>query len=186
MIFDGASATLAPASAARTTTLFSLAGVTKMMTSGLVLRLWEEGRLDLEEPIARYVPYLPEADRITLRMLLRHTSGLQDYLNDRDIQRKLAEPDHAWTRDEVLHAVQRVNFAPGSRYQYSNTNFVALGAAIERASGKSVEAAFWQFVAEPVALTRSFFVFDPAVATIWIRMEAAHTRELSPNSLVNR
>lgn len=166
VVFESASgnASLAPDRPAGATTLFSLASVTKMATSVVVLRLMEQRRLSLEETLAGYVPYLPNADRITLRMLLSHRSGLADYLGNPDIQRKLADPSHALTRDEVLRAVGRVLFEPGARYEYSNTSFVALGAVIERVSGRSVEQAFDDLVATPLGLERSFFAFDAAVA----------------------
>jgi D-alanyl-D-alanine carboxypeptidase len=130
----------------------------------MTMKLIEEGFISLDETIGRYLPELPRSEKITVRMLLNHTSGLQDYLNNPEIERKLADPYYVWTREEVLGSVKRVVFEPGSAYGYSNTNFVALGTIIELASRNSVAALFRKVILEPLALRHAYFDPDPGAA----------------------
>ncbi|HET7292285.1 MAG TPA: serine hydrolase domain-containing protein [Vicinamibacteria bacterium] len=170
-IFEGASgeAARSPSRPLRTTSLLPLVGVTHMATAVMVMRLIEEGQLSLDDPLERFVPYVPGADRITVRMLLSHRSGLPDYQSQSvrfpGIYEALADPAHAWTRDEILKAIQPddVDRAPGE-YYYSNTDYVALGAAIEQTAGMRVDAFFEQLIAAPLGLERCLLDMDPALA----------------------
>ncbi len=165
VVFEGAAGhAVLPDRLTRPSTLYCLASVSKMATAALVLRLVEERRASLDDPLSRYVPYLPNADRISVRLLLEHRSGLQDYLAVQDVLRKLDDPDHVWTRDEVLRAITRANFEPGARYQYSNTNYVALGAVVEQAARMPVDEAFRRLVLAPLGLRDCHYAFDAAVA----------------------
>jgi D-alanyl-D-alanine carboxypeptidase len=155
-------------------TPFVLASVTKMVTAALVVHLRDEGLLGLDDPIARWLPRLPNADRITVRMLLSHTSGLEHYDETREVEDRLSEPRHRWTRAEALRAVRRSLFPPGRRYDYNNTNYLALGEVIERASGQTVDAVYRRVVADPLRLQGCFFARDPAVER---RLAAGHDEE---------
>jgi D-alanyl-D-alanine carboxypeptidase len=97
-----------------------LASVSKSFTALLALQLVAQGRLQLDESLARYVPG-PSADRITIRQLLTHTSGLPDFVG----------LDEAITRP--------LEFAPGERLNYSNTGYVALGRVIGKITGRGYE-----------------------------------------------
>jgi D-alanyl-D-alanine carboxypeptidase len=171
MVFEGASGDAArePLRQLRTSSLFSLVGVTEMATAVMVLRLAEQGRVTLEDPLARYVPYVPGADRISVRMLLAHRAGLPDYLSQSvrfgEIGPALADPVHPWTREEVLRAIHPddIDRTPG-QYFYSSTDYVALGAVIELATRGGVDAYFKQLVATPLGLDRCLFDRDPALA----------------------
>lgn len=170
VIFAGQSgdAARSPLRPLANTSLLSLAGVTEMATAAMVLQLEQAGRLTLDDPLARYVPYVPGADRITVRMLLAHRSGLPDYVSVSfdEILRFFTDPAHAWTRDEILRAIDPEDDlrSPGQGYRYSQTDYIALGAVVERASGASVEAVFEQLVAAPLGLARCALAVDPALA----------------------
>lgn len=119
-----------------TDTPFAIASVTKTFTSALILRLAEEGRLTLDDRLARWLPAYPNAARITLRMLLQHTSGLADFFQNPKFDAALNRAKrHAWTPEEVLPFVAKPAFAPGTGWGYSNTNYVLLGMVAERAGG---------------------------------------------------
>jgi D-alanyl-D-alanine carboxypeptidase len=134
-------------------TLFSLASVTKMFVSTMVLRLYEKGAFRLDDPIKAYVPsYVPSTDKVTIRELLGHTSGYDDVEGYPDIIRMLNDPNFHWTRDIVLRRVKPVHFKPGSKFEYSNTNYVMLGAVLEHAGGTTVDGLFDRLIADPLGL----------------------------------
>ena len=135
---------------------FILASVTKLAVAAMIMRLAETGRLSLDDRLSRFVPTLPNAREITIRMLLAHRSGLPEY-DDPALDAAAEDPRHRFTRDEVLRAIARhpPAFAPGARFAYTNANYIALGRVIERVTGGSVEAALQQLIARPLGL-RSF------------------------------
>ena len=142
-------------------TLVPVASTTKTAVAAMVLRLAEQGRVDLDEPIGDAARGLPATGRITPRMLLRHRSGLADYFGDGAVERiARRDPEHPWTRAEVLSHVPGLDFDPGSRYAYSNTGYVALGGVIEAAAGAPLEDVFQREVAEPAGMDRSTFAYD--------------------------
>jgi D-alanyl-D-alanine carboxypeptidase len=117
-------------------TPFAIASVTKTFTAALILRLAEEGRLTINDPLARWLPDYPNAARITLRMLLSHTSGLADFFQNPKFDAAMNRAKRrVWTPDEVLPYVAKPAFAPGKGWGYSNTNFVLLGLVAQRAGG---------------------------------------------------
>jgi D-alanyl-D-alanine carboxypeptidase len=117
-------------------TPFAIASVTKTFTAALILRLAEAGRLTIDDPLARWVPDYPNAARITLRMLLSHTSGLADFFQNPKFDAAMnGSKRRVWTPDEVLAYVAKPAFPPGKGWGYSNTNFVLLGLVAQRAGG---------------------------------------------------
>jgi D-alanyl-D-alanine carboxypeptidase len=149
-------------------TRFVIASTTKFVTATMIMQLVERGRLSLSTPLARFYPRLPNARAITLRMLLTHTSGLPEYLDDPAIARTIAnDPAHRWTRDEVLRSIRRAAFRPSSRFSYSNTNFVVLGGILERVGHLPVERAFRTGIGTPLRLVRSSFSYQPALSRLF-------------------
>lgn len=147
-------------------TLYSLASVTKTFTSTMVLRLYEEGKIGIDDLIEPYVPsYMPSTDHVTVRELLGMTSGYQDVEGDPIILKWLADPNHIWKRDQILERVRHLTFKPGTRYDYSNTNYVILGGIMETVSHAGVGDEFDQFIVNPVGLGgEAFFERSPAPA----------------------
>ena len=133
---------------------FRIASVTKTFVAAAVLRLVENGRLDLNAPIEPYLPAdladLLKSDgydlsRMTVRMLLGHTAGLYDYAEDPAFQsRVMNEPGHVWSRKEqVAFAVEHGDpiAAPGERFAYSDTGYILLGSIIETVAGQTMAEA---------------------------------------------
>jgi D-alanyl-D-alanine carboxypeptidase len=126
-----------------------IASNTKTFLAAATLRLWEEGRLGLDDPVARYLPE-PVAEMLTadgydleamtVRHLLTHTSGLYDYADrDRFVQAILEDPYHRWTPEEQIGLAVAWGDpygAPGAVYRYSDTGYVVLGLVLESAYGK--------------------------------------------------
>ncbi|MEU6979285.1 serine hydrolase domain-containing protein [Streptomyces sp. NPDC046371] len=111
---------------------------TKTFTVTALLELVDDGRIGLDDPIATYVHGVPNGARITLRQLAEMRSGLFPYTSDEDfIHALLSEPQRQWTPYEVLkYGFKHKNtFAPGAKFEYSNTNLVLLGLVVEKVSG---------------------------------------------------
>jgi D-alanyl-D-alanine carboxypeptidase len=147
---------------ATTSTEFALASTTKPITATLVLNLVQRGKLSLKTKLSRFYPKLPKAKKITVRMLLDHTSGLNDYFDSAQLNQTIVQhPDHHWTRAEVLKAVKRTLFKPGTRSSYSNSNYVVLGGIVEKVTKGPVERAFRNRIVAPAGLTHSTFTYRP-------------------------
>jgi D-alanyl-D-alanine carboxypeptidase len=127
---------------------FRVASVTKTFVAAAVLRLHEQGRIGVDDPIARHLPaeYADllrgdgyAVDSITVRHLLTHTSGIYDYATEeRYFAAVFGDPAHRWTRMEQVRAAMewgQPRFAPGAGYHYSDTGYILLGEMIERLSG---------------------------------------------------
>lgn len=135
--------------------LFAYRSITKSFTGTAILVLGDEGKIRLDDPIAKYVPHVPSGKDITIRMLLGMRSGLANYSATKAIQEGLSkDPTRTWTDDELLAAsfAEPLVFTPGSSYEYSNTNTVLLGRVLEVVSGKSWSEAVRELVVEPLKL----------------------------------
>jgi CubicO group peptidase (beta-lactamase class C family) len=117
----------------RPDTIFQSGSLGKQFTAATVMTLVEEGKLALDDPIAKYFPEAPEAFRaITVRHLLTHTSGIPDYTEGTiDLRRDYSEDELAGMAFGL-----KLEFAPGSRWNYSNTGYLMLGILVRRASGR--------------------------------------------------
>ena len=118
-----------------------LASITKTFTGALVMEQVEAGTIHLDDLMDTWIAH-PEGGRITVEMLLRHTSGLPNYTEKASRNMLTAFRAHnLWQPQELMDAVmdQPLKFEPGSRHEYSNTNYVALGIILETVSGKPYE-----------------------------------------------
>ncbi|ROQ94975.1 D-alanyl-D-alanine carboxypeptidase [Streptomyces sp. 2132.2] len=123
----------------RTSDHFRIASNTKTMTAALIMLLAQEGKLRLTDPVSDYVPGVPGGAHITLAQLLKMRSGLYNYTGAPELATALdADPGKARTPQQMLDIAFRhpPNFAPGASYEYSNTNYVLLGLAAEKAGGR--------------------------------------------------
>jgi CubicO group peptidase (beta-lactamase class C family) len=115
-------------------TVFQIQSITKTFTSAAILLLADEGKLSLEDPIAKHLEGTPHFWKdVTIRHLLNHTSGIKDFINEPTASLRIDV-----TEEEVLQAASNraLNFSPGERWAYSNTNFHLLAMIIRKLSGK--------------------------------------------------
>ncbi len=169
---------------------FIISSGTKMFTAVTVLKLAEQGKLNLDDPISQYLPEELVArlhilddqslgETITVRQLLNHTSGLGDFSNGVDVDENgvsdfkelvLTETDTIWNPELVLEwAIENAPpvAAPDEMFNYSDTNFQLLGMIIENASGMSLHEAYRQLIFEPVGMEHTYFEFyEGAVAGV--------------------
>ena len=133
---------------------FRIGSVTKTFTAAIVLQLVAEGRLQLSDTVDRYMTDMPpHLQGITIRQLLNHRSGLADYTDD-TVWTKRASKSRATRPIDVLRfgASQTPLFAPGMRWGYSNTNYIALGLIIEKVTGDSYARQLKQRLLDPLQL----------------------------------
>ncbi len=123
-------------------TVFGLASLTKPFTAMAVLRLVAEGRLDLAQPVTAYLPDYPATgDAVTIAHLLSHTSGIPNFITQLDdFWDRHAPVDHSRAELLALFADRPLEFAPGSRYSYSNSGYCLLGMIIEAVTGSTYAA----------------------------------------------
>ncbi len=143
---------------------YRMASNTKTMMATLVLQLVAEGKLALTDPVDKWLPgEVPNGKAITLRMLLNHTSGLFDYTEDpRLVPAILGKDPHRWTPAELLAVGVEHDplFAPGTKFSYSNTNYVAIGAVLEKVTGASLADLVRDRIARPLGLTHTYYATD--------------------------
>jgi D-alanyl-D-alanine carboxypeptidase len=143
-----------------------MASNTKTITAALVLQLVAEGKLALTDPVEKWLPgQVPNGTAITLRMLLNHTSGLFDYTNDPALLPSILGKDpRRWTSAELLAVGVKHDplFAPGTKFSYSNTNYVAIGAVLERVTGASLADLVRDRIARPLNLEHTYYATGPA------------------------
>lgn len=134
-------------------TKFRIGGVTQQFTAMLVLLLVEEGRLELDAPIAKYLADLPRAlaDRVTVHHLLGHTSGIPCYMSRPRWQRELAG---LHSREDFIarFCAGPLEFEPGERYSHSHSGYYLLGAIVEAVTGQTFGAALRARVLDPLEL----------------------------------
>jgi CubicO group peptidase (beta-lactamase class C family) len=160
-------------------TLFRVGSVTKPLTGTVAMRLMEEGKLLLDAPVATYVPefgapYSGELARVTVRMLMNHTSGLPSEATDHGASDASALARHA--RFAVPN--YPVLFPPGRFWSYSNLGIDVLGHIIASLAGKSFAEAMEESLFAPVGMCRT--TFDPKVAMTY-PLALSHDRDDSGN-----
>jgi len=132
--------------------------VTKTFTAVLVLNLVEEGRLSLEDPLARWFPNVPNAEAITVRQLLNHSSGIPEIIPK--VMLRSIIPWTYWQPRQLVDiaAQDKPLFAPGTRFEYSNTNYILIGLIAEQVSGKTATELLRQQIIDPLNMEHTFFL----------------------------
>ncbi len=146
-------------------TKFFIGSITKQFTAASILILKQRGLLDIDRPIAEYLPDYPRpaADKITIRHLLTHTSGVPNYTDRPEVNLRRTLPISA-TELVDLFKNKPLEFEPGHGFHYSNSGYIILGAIIEQVSGQSYEAFLHHEIFKPLGMNNSGYG----------RREAAH------------
>jgi len=113
---------------------YPIGSISKQFTAAAILFLAQEGKLKLDDPVSKYLPDLTRANEVTIRMLLSHTSGYQDYWPEDYVMTSMMVPTTAQHILDVW-AKRPLDFDPGTQWQYSNTNYVIAGSIVEKVSG---------------------------------------------------
>ena len=164
-------AKLDPNVAATPAMRYGLGSISKQFTAAAILLLQEEGKVSLDDHVSKYVPGLTRGNEVTVRQVLSHTSGYQDFWP----QDYLMEPmKKSVTPQEIVNrwGKQALDFEPGARWQYSNTNYTIAGMIVEKASGMPYYDFIRKRILVPLGMTTALnFDVNPRVtdATGYIR-----------------
>jgi CubicO group peptidase (beta-lactamase class C family) len=160
-------------------TIFHWASITKTFTGIAVMRLRDEGRLKLDDPIVKYVPELRKisnpfgpVEQMTLRHLLSHSAGFRSGTwpwGTGDAWQPFEPP--GWEQLVGMMPYTRIEFAPGSKYQYSNPGLVFLGRVIEDVTGEPFETYIDKEILRPLGMTHTFFDRAPS----FLRGDRSHS-----------
>jgi D-alanyl-D-alanine carboxypeptidase len=155
-------ASIKPATRMRAGDRFRAGSIMKPFVAAATLQLVEEARFALDDPLVAVLPpsvtaRFPDADRITVRMLLNHTSGIAEYSDARHEREILASPRRRWTVSELLDraAAKPRSSVPGARHAYSNANYNLLGLVLEQATGQPWRAVVRERVIERLHLAHT-------------------------------
>jgi CubicO group peptidase (beta-lactamase class C family) len=155
--------------------VFGIGSITKPIVATVVLQLYEEGKINLNDTLNQWVPDLAKnianGEQITIRQLLGHTSGIPSYLDQPEARAQFfSDPKAFFSRtipvQELLSFVQGKPALgePGSAYSYSNSNYVLLGEIVEKATGSTLANQLRSRIFEPLGLTQTFYAPQEAVS----------------------
>ena len=167
--------------------LFKIASITKIFTAVVILQMDEEGLLDINEPISKYLSDLkfarvnelhyynriPYGEKLTLKQLLQHRSGLADLFTDASLRfyvKEYLNKKQKWDSEKLMYYYfkyglnKMAHFIPDSGYYYSDVNYFLLGLIIEKISGQPLAKQFRSRLFEPLKMNNTYFeYYEPAI-----------------------
>ena len=139
--------------------IFQIGSITKQFTSTVILRLQEQGKLNVQDKLSKYISDFPGSDRITIEHLLTHTSGIYNYTNDNRFMNNESLKHVELDRMIAMMKEKPLEFTPGSKFSYSNSNYILLGYIIQKVSGKPYEQMVRELIFTPLQMNQSGFDF---------------------------
>jgi CubicO group peptidase (beta-lactamase class C family) len=142
----------APAVPATPEMRYSIGSISKQFTAAAILILQEQGKLSIDDPVGKFIPGLTRGNEVTIRQILSHTSGYQDYWPEDYVMTPMLQPE---TARQILDtwAKKPLDFDPGTEWQYSNTNFVIAGRIVEIVSGEPLFQFLTERIFRPLGMT---------------------------------
>ena len=130
---------------------YSIGSISKQFTAAAILILQEQGKLSLDDAVSKYIPGLTRGNEVTIRQILSHTSGYQDYWPEDYLMTPMMKPE---TAQQIIDtwAKKPLDFEPGTQWQYSNTNFVIAGLIVEKVSGEMLMDFLGQHIFHPLGM----------------------------------
>ena len=135
-------------------TVYPIGSVTKQFTATAVMLLAADGKVDIDAPLARYLPNVAHAREVTVRNLLNQTSGIPDYVHHLPLK-DWSSPRFDLTPQQYAQMLtgSKLAFKPGTKWQYSNSNYLLLGMLVSKVSGEPFETFLRERILEPQHLT---------------------------------
>lgn len=155
-------ANLARHTPATVQTHYEIGSITKQFTATAILQLKEAGKLSLDDTIGKWIPEYRIGSKITIRELLQQTTGIPDYTEANGFEKIAGTKKPSFGAMLALVAGKPLEFTPGSRFTYSNTNYIILGEILERASHTPWETYVRTHLFTPAGMTSSGFIDDEA------------------------
>lgn len=140
-----------PAIQATSAMRYSIGSISKQFTAAAILLLQQEGKLSIDDPVGKYVSGLTRGSDVTIREILSHTSGYQDYWPEDYLMTPMLQPESA---EQILDTWGKkpLDFEPGTQWQYSNTNFVIAGRIVEAVSGEKLLDFLTEHIFRPLGM----------------------------------
>ena len=136
-------------------TKFRLGSLTKQFTATLILLMQQDGKLNINDPVSKYLPDAPKAwEKITLANLLGHTSGIPNFTGFKEFGAWAASA-HTWDETYAFFKDKSLDFEPGTKYEYSNSNYEVLGGILEKVSGKKYDDLLRERLFAPLGMNDS-------------------------------
>ncbi|MEO6571734.1 MAG: serine hydrolase domain-containing protein, partial [Ilumatobacteraceae bacterium] len=147
---------------------FRIASLTKPFTAGVVMQLVAEDTLGLDDTVEQWLPgIVTDADLITIRQLLGHTSGIADYFTDPAVIEPYLEGDYeyVWTPQQLVEIAEQLGATsePGTEWSYSNTNYAILGLIVEQATGHTLGGEMQTRIFDELDLRNTTFATDTSL-----------------------
>lgn len=146
----------------QTDNVFQIGSMTKQFTAVAILMLEEQGKLQVTDPLSRYIPDYPAGDKITIHHLLTHTSGIKDFTAMKSLS-TIAQKEMSPEAMVNFFKNEPVDFAPGEKFAYNNSGYVLLGYIIELVSGDSYEKFIQQKIFSTAGMKNSGYASDRKV-----------------------
>lgn len=142
--------------------VWPIRSITKSVTVTLILQLVDQGKISLDDTIDRWVPGVPNGDKITLRELADMSSGVPEYTTQAWIDEYLKDPQRAFTTEELIDfaLAEPAQFAPGSKHVYTNTNTLLLGQVVQQQYGQPFGEVVHDQILQPLGLTQTAYHDD--------------------------
>ncbi|MBK8552855.1 MAG: serine hydrolase [Ignavibacteria bacterium] len=149
----------------RPDTKFRLGSITKQFTAMLIMQLAEHGKINLDGKVSDYLPYYRKdiGDKVTVHNLLTHTSGIPNLTNDPELMQKMIRNPIGVKELVMNYCSSDLEFEPGSKFNYSNSGYIILGAIIEEISGKKYENLLSENILTPLNMTGTGYDHTSAI-----------------------
>lgn len=167
--------------------LIGIGSNTKTVLSTLILKLYENGQINLTDTVGTWITGYPNIKgSITIRQLLTHTSGVADYLDNDALYDTLSNnPNKSWTREQLFDLIGTPYFNPGASIAYSNSNYIIAGKIVETITGQQLQDLFRDSIFDQVGLAHTFYPpFEPVTDTyagFWTDLDGNGTLDFASN-----
>ncbi|MDP4144045.1 MAG: serine hydrolase domain-containing protein [Bacillota bacterium] len=140
-------------------TVFEIGSLTKQFTAAAILMLQEKKLLSVQDSINKYIPGYPNGDKIKIYNLVTQTSGIPDFFNPNNFDSMLSRK-HTYTPEEIIKMFKNksLNFEPGTKFEYSNSNYILLGYIIEKVSNMKYEDYVQKNILKPLKMNQTGFL----------------------------
>jgi CubicO group peptidase (beta-lactamase class C family) len=164
---------------------FRIGSVTKQFAAAGLLKLIDAGKVNLDDPLSKFLPEYPNGAKITVRQLLDHTSGVKSYTGIAGVMDGPIRQDLSTAALIATFKDQPVDFAPGEQWAYNNSGYVLVGAVIEAASGKPWHAYLNESLLAPSGLSRTVYGADDALIAGMTRGYTVRDGQIAPAAFLS-
>lgn len=163
-----------------TENIFQIGSISKQFTAISILVLEEKGKLNVNDPIAKYIPDYPKGDKITIHHLLTHTSGIKDFTKMKSL-RDISQKEMTPKMMVDFFKNEPTDFDPGEKFDYNNSGYILLGYIIELVSGEKYEEFIQKNIFDKAGMTNSYYASDRKII-----LKRAYGYQKKENGYVNK